>query len=218
MLCTTDPDKCGLKTDHVPILTHINLDVPPASDADFRNYREVNWESFNSHLSTLLSRLPLTPIETKVQFQEVAHGLDLALRETVENCVPKMKPSPHSRCWWTKDLTELKKDVNHLNCITYQFRAIPDHPSHRASKVARNCLVDEIFTAKKDHWHNWLEEMSGDDLWMAHRYINTPQSDGGCTRIPTLNVKTTEGISIMATSNKEKGELLTVEGAVPMSV
>ena len=208
MLCTTDPDQRGPKTDHVPILTRIDLDVPLAPDADFRNYREVDWESFNSYLSTLLSRLPLTPIETEAQFQEAARGLDLALRETVENCVPKTKPSPHSRRWWTKDLTELKKDVNRLNRIAYQFRAIPDHPSHRASKVARNRLADEIFMAKKDHWRNWLEEMSSDDLWTAHRYINSPQSDGGHTRIPTLNVKTTEGINVTATSNEEKGELL----------
>ena len=178
-LCTTDPDQRGPKTDHVPILTRINLDIPPAPDTDFKNYKEVDWEAFNSYLSNLLSHSPLTPIASETQFQEAAWNLDLALKETVENCVPKTRPSPHSRRWWNKDLTEMKKEVNRLNRIAYQFRAVPTHPSHTTSKSARNRLADQIFKAKKEHWCNWLEEMSSDDLWTAHRYINSPQGDGG---------------------------------------
>ena len=101
----------------------------------------------------------------------------------------------------------MRKEVNRLNRISYQFRALPDHPSHSASKKTKNRFVDKIFKAKMEHWHNWLEEMSCDDLWTAHRYINTPQSDGGHTRIPTFHTKTAEGVNITATSNKEKGEL-----------
>ena len=207
-LCTTDPDQREPKTDHVPILTRIDLDIPPAPDTDFKNYKEVNWEAFNSFLSNLLSHTPLTPIATKAQFQEAARNLDQALKETVENCVPKTRPSPHSRRWWNKDLTEMKKEVNCLNHIAYQFRAVPNHPSHGASKMARNRLADQIFKAKKEHWRNWLEEMSSDDLWTAHRYINSPQSDGGRTRVPTLNVKNADSSITTATSNEEKGETL----------
>ena len=57
-LCTTDPSQRGPKTDHVPILTHLDLDVPPAPELEFRNYHEIDWGSFSSHLCNLLSKLP----------------------------------------------------------------------------------------------------------------------------------------------------------------
>ena len=116
--CTTDLDQRGPKTDHVPILTHIDLEIPPAPDSDFRNYHKVDWGEFNMHLNDWLSALePLNQIETEEEFQRLAHGLDEAIRDTVESCVPKTKPSPHSRRWWSKELTQMKKDSTRLNRI-----------------------------------------------------------------------------------------------------
>ena len=45
---------------------------------------------------------------------------------------------------------------------------------HRASKDTCNKLANEVFKAKKEHWQEWLEEATGDDIWMAHCYIKTP--------------------------------------------
>ena len=208
-LCTTDPSQRGPKTDHVPILTHMNLDVPPAPESEFRNYREVDWGSFNTHLCDLLSKLPPPhQIDTEEDFQKTAHELDNALRATVESCVPKTKPSPHTKRWWSKDLTLMRKETNQLNRLSYKFRALPNHPCHKASKTARNKLADSIFKAKREHWQNWLEEATEGDVWTAHRYIKTPPGDGGRTRIPTLNGKADDGTPIIATTNQEKGELL----------
>ena len=169
MLCTTDLEQRGPKTDHVPILTRIDLDIPPVLDADFKNYKEVDWESFNTFLSNLLTRLPLTPIETEEQFQETARALNLALRETVENCVPKTRPSPHSRHWWNKDLTKMKKEVNRLNRIAYQFRALPDHPSHGASKTTKNRFCRQDFQSQE----GTLVQLAGRDI--RRRPLDGPQ-------------------------------------------
>ena len=157
---------------------------------------------------TLQTPPPPHQIETEEDFQRTASELDEALRKTVENCVPKTNPSPHTKRWWSKELTKLRKDTNCINRLSYKFRALQDHPCHKASKTARNKLADAIFKAKREHWQNWLEEATESDVWTAHKYIKTPTGDGGRTRIPTLNGKAEDGSTVTATTNQEKGDLL----------
>ena len=121
---------------------------------------------------------------------------------------PRQNPAPHTKRWWSKELTQMKKDSNHLNHLSYKFRALPDHLCHKASKTSRNKLADTIFKAKREHWQNWLEEATESDVWTAHKYIKAPTGDGSCSRIPTLTGKADNSSPITATTNQEKGELL----------
>ena len=104
---------------------------------------------------------------------------------------------------------DLKKHSNQLSHLSHKFRALPDHICHRASKDARNKLANEVFKAKKEHWQEWLEEASGDDIWTAHNYIKTSPGNGSRTCIPTLKGKNRNGEDFTVTTNKEKGDLLT---------
>ena len=118
--------------------------------------------------------------------------------------MPKTNPSPHTKRWWSKELTKLRKDTNCINRLSYKFRALQDHPCHKASKTARNKLVDTIFKAKREHWQNWLEEATESDVWTAHKYIKTPTGDGGRTRIPTLNGKAEDGLTVMQPQTRKR--------------
>ena len=102
----------------------------------------------------------------------------------------------------------MRKDTNCINCLSYRFRALPDHLCHKASKTARNKLANAIFKAKREHWQNWLKEATESDVWTAHKYIKTPTGDDRRTRIPTLNGKAEDRSAITATTNQEKGNLL----------
>ena len=207
--CTTDPGQRGPRTDHVPILTVLNLEIPLASETSARNYREVNWEEFDDYLKDRLAQLPPpAPIVTENDFQRVAKTLDQVLRDAVDAHVPRSKPCPHSRRWWTKELTEMKKKANRLSRQSFNFRALPDHPCHRECKDANTKLVNEVFKTKKEHWRNWLEDAMETDIWTAHRYINNPTGDGSRARIPTLVGKDAEGNATAASTNEEKGEML----------
>ena len=67
--CTTDPGQRGPKTDHVPVLTELNLEVPVAPETNIRNYRAVNWEEFEEHLNRALAQLPPPgPLVTEEDF------------------------------------------------------------------------------------------------------------------------------------------------------
>jgi len=209
-LCNTDPDNRGPNTDHLLILTKLDLAVSATPSLPTLNYREVDWKKFNNKLKAELSQIgPSRLLATREEFQEAARGLEGALRNTVAEEVPKTRPHPHNKRWWTKDLTKLRNDLKVLSKASHSFRAVPDHPSHRMRKEKVAKYDKAIRTTKKDHWINWLEDAMGNDLWITNKYITNPAGDGGKTRIPTLITKDNEGNATMATSNESKSEVFT---------
>ena len=68
--------------------------------------------------------------------------------------------------------------------MSYSYRAVTDHPSHSQYTDSRNKYGLEIKRAKKRHWDVFLEELNGNDLWMAQRYATSPAGDGGKAHIP----------------------------------
>ena len=61
-----------------------------------------------------------------------------AIHGTIHAVVPKRHPSPYSKRWWSRELTELKKRKNQLINASYKFRALPDHPIHEEHRLIRS--------------------------------------------------------------------------------
>ena len=96
--CFTDPSKQGPCTDHVPILTLLKLQIP---NTDIRPSR-----NFNKTLKASLTPLSITdPIVTEDQFQHTAKEFTDAIIHTINEHIPFSHLSPHSKCWWTKELS-----------------------------------------------------------------------------------------------------------------
>ena len=74
--------------------------------------------------------------------------------------------------------------MNRLASQAYKFRAVDEHPAHGAFKNARTEYGVAIKRAKEQHWQSFLEEITGTELWTAHRYVTSPIGDGGKARIP----------------------------------
>jgi len=62
--------------------------------------------------------------------------------------------------------------------------------------------------AKNQHWKDFLEEITGMELWVAHWYVTSPAGDGSKARIPTLQVAEEHGSTRDIASNEEKGTVL----------
>ena len=78
--CTTAPGQRGPKTDHILVLTEIDLAIPLAPNTTTCNYRAVDWEEFDEYLNSILVHLPPpAPIITEEDFQHTAKNIDLAL-------------------------------------------------------------------------------------------------------------------------------------------
>ena len=130
-----------------------------------------------------------------------------ALQSTVRSCVTKSKPRPDAKRWWNSDLTGMKKELNKLRTISFRNRALPEHPSHREMKTWSNKYGETILHAKKQHWTDYLEDMTASDIWTANRYLREPAGDGGSPRIPTLCTTNGQGREIEVNDNQDKASL-----------
>lgn len=99
--CNMALDKHGPRTDHVLILTTLDMSLQVSADNPSWNYRSIDWDEFNSALSKVLTSLagPPRTLETVEEFQQAARNLDSALHQTVESSVPKTCPHPHTKRW-----------------------------------------------------------------------------------------------------------------------
>ena len=209
VICDTDLRQRGPGTDHVPILTMLDISVPKVEEEGHRNFRTTDWDRFRQELEAQLGLIPgPCTLINESQFQKAVDNLTVALQKTIEAVVPLSRPSPHSHRWWSKELSQLKKEINQLASHSYKFRAIGNHPSHDSYKRTHTAYGDAIKRAKEQHWKDFLKEIEGKELWTAHKYVTSPVGDGGKARILTLQVVGENGMTRNVDSNKEKSEVL----------
>jgi ribonuclease HI len=203
--CTTNPALRGPATDHVPILSILEFVVPRATVETKHNFRETDWEEFQEKLDLELAKIPpAQPLVDIDEFQTAARNLTITIQNIIEQVVPKSKPNPHSKRWWTKDLTMMRREVAKLSHLSYRNRSFAHHYSHEEHRIKRNQYSEAIKKVKKAHWIDWLEDLSGNEIWTANKYLTASAGDGGLSRIPTL--KRPDGST--ADTNEEKSTAL----------
>jgi hypothetical protein len=79
-------------TDHIPIISILDLETPKLVVVPKRNFRETDWKKFNEVLTQELTEYPTnTPIITNCEFQKSAGDLTCAIQTTIEVVVPLAK-------------------------------------------------------------------------------------------------------------------------------
>ena len=138
--CDTLPDQRGINTDHLPILTELNLRANVVAEGEIPNFRNVDWEDFRKELSAQLNKFPPpTPIDNQRQLDFGCDSLTKAIQRTIAIQVPVTNLSPKSKRWWTKELTQLRRDANKLGRQSYDRRHDPEHVIHgKHSAAAKN--------------------------------------------------------------------------------
>ena len=156
----------------------------PRAQGDER-LREVDWE----HVNVSCERL------TK------------AIQATIDTNVPISEICSKSKRWWTKELTQMRKQANKVGRQAYKLRNNPAHPIHKEHAEATRTYDRTLEQTKRQHWRDWLERAEDPDIWMVHKLISAPASDGAKARIPALKGK--EGnVETTASSNTEKSKAL----------
>jgi hypothetical protein len=151
--CDTNPGIRGPGTDHVPILTILDIEVALDPPAPFRNFRTTDWEHFREQLAEQLEHIPdAKELKTEKEFEDAVEALTTAIQETMEIAIPLSKPVLHSQRWWSKELSDLKKEKYRLNNQSYLYRTVTDHPSHEKHRQNSEKYGNAIKTAKAQHW------------------------------------------------------------------
>ena len=153
---------------------------------------------------------PVLPLEAWRRSSWQLSVLTEAIQSTMHEVVLRWHPSPHSKRWWSRELTELKKRKNKLSNTSYYFWALPDHLVHEEHRAIRSKYSTAISNTKWEHWTAFLEGLSYSEVWMANHYISGENVNGGKTCIPTLTQQLTDPIWTLtvAMTNEEKSSML----------
>lgn len=101
----------------------------------------------------------------------------------------------------------MKKILNRLKSESFRNHAMANHPSHRELRIRSSKYGKAIIAAKRDHWTEYLEEMSANDIWTANKYLKSPVGDGGQPRIPTIKTRDEEGNTMEVNNNEDKAKV-----------
>ncbi len=117
--------------DHLPIITKLNLMMTLSQAAPFRNFHKVDWESFQDTLEAQFAALNLpNHLTTQKELNSACKSLTSAIQATIKAEVPITKIYSKSKCWWTKELTQLQQQTNRLGRLAYKHKDDPAHAIH----------------------------------------------------------------------------------------
>ena len=209
IICDTNPGLRRPNTDHVPILSTLNIPLRRNIPKPSRDFRSVDWKQFTDHLEAQLTN-STTPrvITTSVEFDLALNVVKNAVTGTIDQQVPLSKPCPYTKRWWTPKLSAMRKTKNSLAKLAYRWRGLPDNDAHHQHRSISKKYAKLIEETKKQHWETWLLNTSERDIWTANKYATDPPTDSGRTRIPALVTHTQDGTPCHTTSNAEKSTTL----------
>ena len=115
--CNTKSDKQPPTADHFPIATYIDFPVPVNLPHTPRNFRATDWEELKKIMDKELLELEAPrELNRKEELIEALENLEAAIMRTIEKIVPRRKPSPYVKQWWTKELKMARKKVRKIGC------------------------------------------------------------------------------------------------------
>jgi Endonuclease-reverse transcriptase len=163
--CDTLPDQRGIKTDHLPIVTELNLAMSTVIEEPFPNFRNVDWTAFRDTLRANLAEIqPAQKITNQRQLDRSCESLTHAIQATIREQVPVTKITSKSKRWWTKELTDLRRQASKIGRQSYKRRNEPEHRVHADHKEAVTRYDKTLRYTKKQHWRDWLEKAEDPDI------------------------------------------------------
>lgn len=108
--CNTYPHWCPQKTDHLLVISVLEIELEEAIQITKFNYRSMDWEEFRKSLeNNLAEMLVVEEITSEEDLYDHIAKLNSAIKATFKDQVPLNKLSPYGKRWWTKDLSSMKK-------------------------------------------------------------------------------------------------------------
>ena len=192
--CKVLPHKRPPKTDHFPIVSCIELELPRSVDVPKCNFRDTDWAEFKTKLESKLSGLIIRDPINIDDFDNMLSDFSRAIVDTIEAKVPQSRPSPHYKHWWSKELAQAHTALRTLAKKAYKMKKrYPNHPIIEEFHTAHNTYVQSVKDARRQHWEEWIDSTNQLSMWVINKFVSAAPSDGGSTRIPTLKVKNPDG-------------------------
>jgi len=105
VMCDALTDHRGINTDHVPVLTELNLGIVVNEAKSIPNFKDVDWDEFCNTLARHLGpEQPDDQVISQRQLDERCGSITEAIQSTICKQVPVAEITHKLKCWWTKEL------------------------------------------------------------------------------------------------------------------
>jgi len=122
--CNTMPEDQPPTADHFPIIITLDMPVMRNTTTPALNYRATDWGEFWNVLTRELACMPkVNYISTKEELDKVLDNLEMAILNTVKEVVPRKKPSPYAKRWWTKELSQSRQEMRKKVRLANKFES-----------------------------------------------------------------------------------------------
>ena len=207
--CSTVPEEHPARSDHIPVVTWIDMELTWQPERPRPNYRSTDWHEFREELAIRLEGLEVGDIlQSEGKLHDHLDRLMHIITDVVDVKVSKAKPSPYTKHWWSQELTDSCWEMCRLVQQAHKRREDASHPIHYAHKTKINSYGEMIKCPKRRHWENFLETIDDKMVWTAHWYMSGEPTDGRKVRVPTLKARHADGRAWEAESNADKSRVL----------
>ena len=143
--CNIEDSARPIKTDHYSIVTQIDFHAPRMVWKLRRNFRLTDWTELIKTLKDNLTNIPPpTEIASIQEFNNKLKILNEKIQNAIEKHVKLTTPSPYSKRWWKKELTDEKKRMRQLGGRSKYHRQNTQHPIHTEYRQQRNRYSEMI--------------------------------------------------------------------------
>ncbi|KAF8237039.1 hypothetical protein L208DRAFT_1249487, partial [Tricholoma matsutake] len=174
ILCDVNAALHAPLSDHLPIITIVELPITWTSSPPSPDFQDVDWEKFDASLSLVLDLCsPAQAITNKADFDSKVDLLTVIIQETISTHILMKKPTPFSKCGWCSKLKELKIKKNKLSYEAYKFQDIQDHPAKQEHAAACHESTKAIKNKCVEHWISPIVSLHRP---VSVAYLNSAQS------------------------------------------
>ena len=163
--CNTTPEDQPPTADHFLIVITLDMPVTRNKNTPALNYRATDWGEFRTVLTRELAHMPKTNyISTKEELDKALNNLETAILNTAKEVVPRRKPSPYAKQWWTKELSQLRQETRKKVRQANKLEGWPLHSVHVEARNAKTRYTDMVKKTKTEHWEDWLEGITAKSI------------------------------------------------------
>jgi len=178
------------------------------------NYKAANWGTLLSTLATKLHQARIkanAKLTSTESLDNYVVNIICAIKDMTDAHIQKANPSPHTKRWWTADLSQLRCNYAKLSRKEFKARGTLSWVSAKIEcSAAWNRYISTLHHTKAAHWQGWLENITEDDIWKASRLAQGPLTDSSAARIPTLLERSPGGEVVREyVSDKDKHDAFT---------
>ncbi|OOQ86154.1 putative reverse transcriptase [Penicillium brasilianum] len=190
-------------SDHLPVLTLLEINVPEAADPiKRRNWKAMDVEKFRTFVSANLQDW-MRQVTSPQDIDRAINHLINITNQAAQKSTPWARPSTWARQGWTPECTEAIKAARRQY---RRYTRTHDEEDWKEYTSARNAKGRVIGKAMKKGFRQWVRETverGPRGLWKVSKWARTRDQGSTSSNIPTLHSQ--EG---PAETNQQKVDLL----------